>query len=54
MDLATSARQGGRIPIEYVVPEGPEQWSGKGLIAMAEAARLRLNAWEAYSIRVDE
>jgi ketosteroid isomerase-like protein len=40
--------------IEYVVPEGPEPGSWKGLAGMAEAARQRLNTWEAYRIEVDE
>jgi ketosteroid isomerase-like protein len=40
--------------IEYVIPDGLEPGSWKGLAAMAEAARERLSPWEDYRFTVDE
>jgi hypothetical protein len=40
--------------IEYVIPDGPDPGSWKGLAAMADAARDRLATWEDYRFIVDE
>jgi len=40
--------------IEYVIPDGPDPGSWKGLAAMAKAARDRLSTWEDYRFTVDE
>src|SRR5439155_449668 len=40
--------------IEYVVADGPEPGSGKGLAGLAEAWRSWLSAWEDLRIEVDE
>jgi hypothetical protein len=36
--------------IEYVIPDGPDPGSWKGLAAMAGAARDRLATWEDYRL----
>ena len=40
--------------IEYVVADGPEPASGKGLAGLAEAWRAWLSAWEDLRIEVEE
>src|SRR5688572_18056164 len=40
--------------IEYVVADGPEPYSGKGLIGLAQAWIAWLSAWEDLRVEVDE
>jgi ketosteroid isomerase-like protein len=40
--------------IEYVVADGPDAGSWRGLADMADAARARLSPWEGYRIEADE
>jgi ketosteroid isomerase-like protein len=40
--------------IEYVVADGPEPGSGKGLIGLAQAWGAWVSAWEDLRIEVDE
>ncbi|HEV2980640.1 MAG TPA: hypothetical protein VGX51_04355 [Solirubrobacteraceae bacterium] len=40
--------------IEYVIPDGPDPGSWKGLAAMADAARDRLSTWEGYRFTAEE
>jgi ketosteroid isomerase-like protein len=49
-----SSNEWGNPQIEYVIPDGPDPASWKGLAALAEATRDRLSAWEDYRFTVDE
>ena len=40
--------------IEFVLPDGPDPGSWKGLAAMGEAVRGRLSAWEDVSFTAEE
>src|ERR1041385_3235232 len=40
--------------IEYVVADGPEPGSGRGLAGLGHAWRAWMSAWEDLSIHVDE
>jgi ketosteroid isomerase-like protein len=40
--------------IEYVIPDGPDPGSWKGVAALVEGAREWLGAWEDFRIEVDE